>query len=239
MTFKEELEEKVDGYLSGTYKVVAKQSVPLPEDIPLGNEAAQLEATTLFMDVRQSSDITNAFRRQTAAKMMKAFFDGAVRIVNKNGGCVRSFNGDGILAIFIGDDRSTSAVKAAMQVKWFVQEILGPEFAGYFTNGSQVGEALDFSVGSGLDDGTIYAVRVGIKGTNDVAWVGRCTNTSAKLSNTTTSPHSIAITRAVYKKLDQNKKYSNGTHMWSDESLHEFGGVQRAIRTTSYRTSIS
>lgn len=60
----------------------------------------QSSATTLFVDVRQSSDITQVFRLQTAAKMMKAYFDGGVRIVNANDGYVRSFNGDGMLALF-------------------------------------------------------------------------------------------------------------------------------------------
>jgi class 3 adenylate cyclase len=62
----------------------------------------EFEATALFVDVRQSTDITDSFRRQTAAKMMKAYFSGAVRIINRNGGAVRSFNGDGMLAFFMG-----------------------------------------------------------------------------------------------------------------------------------------
>jgi class 3 adenylate cyclase len=97
------------------------------DDIPLGNNAAEFEAAVLFIDVRQSSDITNAFRRQTAAKMMKAYFAGAVNIVNKNEGFVRSFNGDGMLAIFRGDSRHDNAVKAAMQIKYFVDEVSSPK----------------------------------------------------------------------------------------------------------------
>lgn len=239
MTLLEDLTQKVNGYLAGDYTKVKKSSVPLPEDIPLGNSAAEMEATTLFIDVRQSSDITNAFRRQTAAKMMKAYFDGSVRIIGKNNGSVRSFNGDGMLAIFMGDNRSNDAVKAAMQTKWYVQEVLRPSFRGYFSNNqSAIGQALDFTVGAGLDDGTIFAVRVGIKGTNDVAWVGRCTNTSAKLASLVSSPQSIAITRAVYSRLNGGRKVANGEDMWSAETMQEIGGVTRGVRTTSYRTSI-
>ena len=51
----------VDGYLAGTYETYKPRDVPLPEDIALGNKAALLTATTLFIDLRQSSDITNAF----------------------------------------------------------------------------------------------------------------------------------------------------------------------------------
>jgi adenylate cyclase len=167
--------------------------------------------------------------------MMKAYFSGTVKIVGANSGHVRSFNGDGMLAIFVGARRSNNAVTAAMQVKRFVLNVLEPQFRRYFANNQKaIGNALDFSVGAGLDDGTIFAVRVGIRGTNDVAWVGRCTNTSAKLSNITRSPNNVAITRAVYQRLNENRKFSKGVHMWSDEQLHEFGGVRRAIRTTSY-----
>ena len=157
-TRKESLTSVVDGYLTGTDKVVRKRTVPLPQDIPLGREAAELQATALFMDLRQSSDITNHFRRQTAAKMFKSYFHGAVAIVRANNGVVRSFNGDGMLALFIGDFRSSNASKAAMETLWFVRNVLRPKSARYFDNNrNAVGADLDFSVACGLDEG--YSTR--------------------------------------------------------------------------------
>jgi adenylate cyclase len=239
MTLLSEIEAKVDGYLVGQYKKKTPQNVPLPEEVPLGNEASVFEASTLFIDVRQSTDLTDAFRRQTAAKMMKAYFDGCVRIVNANDGAVRSFNGDGLLALFIGDSRSSNATKAAMQVDWFVTEVLGEKFEKYFANNmTALGKTLSFEIGCGLDDGWIYAVRVGIKGTNDVAWVGKPTNTAAKLSDVGSGAANIIVTRAVYNRLKRTRKYSNGTHMWSDETFVTVGGVRRAIRKTTWRTSL-
>lgn len=239
-TSKAALQQMVDGFLAGTYETTRPRGVPEPSDIPLGNRAAMITATSLFVDLRQSSDITNAFRRQTAAKMLKSYFEGCVRIVTTNGGVVRSFNGDGMLALFVGDRRADNAVKAAMQMKWFVQMILWPKFNGYFAaNQTARGARLDFSFGAGIDDGDIYAVRVGIRGTNDVAWVGRCTNTAAKLSNVLHRPHNIAVTRLVYGQLAASRKLSSGKPMWTaDEQWGEFGGVKRAYRTTSYRWSI-
>src|SRR5215203_6371657 len=242
MSLGSDLEKKVSNYLAGDYQTYEPQGVPNPEDIPLGNEAARLKATTLFIDVNQSSDIANAFRRQTAAKMMKGYFDGAVRIINSNNGKVRSFNGDGMLAIFIGDYRSSNAVKSAMQVDWFVWNVLQPKFRRYFSNNqAALGQALDFEIGCGLDNGEIFAVRVGIKGTNDVAWVGRCTNTSAKLASSVSSPRSIAITREVYSRMIDKHKYDSpgGRHLWSNEHTKSIGGVSRAIRTTTYGRVLS
>jgi class 3 adenylate cyclase len=235
-TNKTDLQVMVDGFLAGTYETTNSRSVPVAADIPLGNKAAKLTATALFIDLRQSSDITNAFRRQTAAKMLKSYFSGCVRIVNLNSGFVRSFNGDGLLALFTGDQRADNAVKAAMQTKWFVVHILWPKFNGYFeANQAARGARLSFSFGAGIDDGDIYAVRVGIRGTNDVAWVGRGTNTAAKLSNVLHHPRNIGVTRLVYDQLSTNRKLSKGTNMWSpSEQWGEFGGLNRAYRTTTY-----
>ena len=240
MGLLDDLKAKVDGYLAGTYETYKPNGVPSPENIPLGNKAATFPAATLFVDVRQSSDITQTFRLQTAAKMMKAYFDGAVRIVNANDGYVRSFNGDGMLAIFRDPDRCDHAVKAAMQIKWFLKEVLAPRFESYFSgNAAAVGKSLGFDLGLGVDDGDIFAVRVGVKGTNDVAWVGRGTNTSAKLANWASSPTSIWITRAVYEQLSKSRTHSGDDHMWTDEEFREIGGVKRALRKSIYRWKIA
>jgi adenylate cyclase len=235
-TSKFDLQQMVDGYLAGAYDTYESRGVPEAKDIQLGNKAAKLTATALFIDLRQSSDITNTFRRQTAAKMLKSYFAGSVRIINVNGGVVRSFNGDGMLALFVGNRRSNNGVKAAMQIRWFVEHILWQKFNGYFeANRAARGARLSFSLGAGLDEGDIYAVRVGIRGTNDVAWIGRCTNTAAKLSNVLHHPRNIAVTRAVYSRLNADRKLSDGVNMWSAaEQWGVFGGIRRAYRTTTY-----
>jgi class 3 adenylate cyclase len=232
--------EGVDSYLAGSYEVTNPRDVPDPEDVPLGKKAMEFEATALFIDVRQSTDITDSFRRQTAAKMMKAYFSGAVRIINDNGGKVRSFNGDGMLAFFTGGTRTSPAVKSAMQIDWFVSELLQPKFRKYFENNlSALGKALNFEIGCGIDDGEIYAVKVGIKGTNDVAWVARATNTAAKLSSVGSGTKNIYITGIAYDRLhDWAKIGSDGANMWSDMTFMDIGGVSRGVRSTAYRWSL-
>lgn len=240
MPTKAELTALVDGDMAGSYETSAPRGIPKPADIGLGKKAAKLEATSLFIDVRQSSDITNTFRRQTAAKMLKSYYDGAVRIIGSHDGEVVSFNGDGMLALFIGGSRTTQAVDSAQQVDWFIAHILWPKFNRYFDgNEAARGQRLNFSVGCGIDDGGIYAVRIGIRGTNDIAWVGRCTNTSAKLSNILHRPANIAVTRAAYSRLRRPMRYSAGQHMWSEEKFETFGGTTRAYRTTTRYQAIS
>jgi adenylate cyclase len=239
MALLEEVTSDVENYLVGTYDVSKPQDVPGNDEVPLGKKAMEFEATALFVDVRQSTDITDSFRRQTAAKTMKAYFSGAVRIINRNGGAVRSFNGDGMLAFFMGGTRTSPAVKSALQIDWFVTELLRPKFEKYFENNkSALGKALNFEVGCGIDDGWIYAVKVGIKGTNDVAWVARATNTAAKLSNVGSGTRNIYITGVAYDRLHDWAKLSKGVNMWSDVSFMDIGGTSRGVRSTTYHWSL-
>jgi adenylate cyclase len=232
---------RVDVFLKGDYSTTKPRDVPDPGEVPLGRKGMEFEATALFIDVRQSTDIAEAFRRVTAAKMMKGYFAGAVKIIADNGGAVRSFNGDGMLAFFAGGRRTSPAVKSAMQIDWFVTNVLRDKFRRYFENNlAALGQALDFDIGCGIDDGLIYAVKVGIKGTNDVAWVGRATNTAAKLSNLGSGSHNIYITSNAYKRLTDDAKFaSDGAHMWSDQAVLKLGGVNRYVRTSNYQWDLS
>jgi class 3 adenylate cyclase len=237
MSLASDIDATITTYLSGNYVTWEPRGVPEPEHIKTGNHAAKLTATTLFIDVRQSSNITNAFRLQTAAKMMKAYFAGAVRIVRHKNGAVRSFNGDGMLAIFVGSRRSNNAVEAAWLIEGFVIEQLRPRIHRYFKANSAAG-TLGFDIGCGIDDGDIFAVRVGIRGTNDIAWVGRCTNTAAKLASRLRSPGNIGVTGEVYRRLSASNKTSpSGQSMWSAAKPMPLGGVLRAVRSTEWYRS--
>jgi uridylate cyclase len=235
MGLASDIDATINEYLSGNYETWEPRGVPEPEDIKAGKHAAKLTATTLFIDVRQSSDITNAFRLQTAAKMMKAYFSGAVRIINYKNGKVRSFNGDGMLAVFVGGRRSNNAVEAAKLVQGFVIKQLRPRIARYFAANRAAG-TLGFHIGCGIDDGDIFAVKVGIKGTNDIAWVGRGTNAAAKLASKLSSPENIGVTADVYARLNKSNLTlkSTGEDTWSAAKVMSLGGVLRTVRTTHW-----
>lgn len=64
----------------------------------------------------------------------------------------------------------------------------------------------------------------------DVAWVGRCTNGSAKLANILKGAQNIGITDKVDDRISGDRISTDGVNMWSDELYDEFGGVGRLYR---------
>ncbi|GIF26320.1 class 3 adenylate cyclase [Actinoplanes tereljensis] len=74
--------------------------------------------------------------------------------------------------------------------------------------------------------------RVGTRDFSDIAWVGRCVNSSAKLCKAARSPELIAVTHEAYERLD-------GTDIlhdveWSQAASLEIGGVSRTVFSTGF-----
>lgn len=233
MAFKEDLESVAADFFGGSYEISKGTAIPSVEDIAFGKVGRELELTMLFADIRESTAIVDAFRRTTAARMYKAFLGGMARIAKHRGGELRSFNGDGLLAVFAGGTKNTSAVRAAMNMKWYCKDVLKPKMANYFENNSEA-EDLDLDFGIGVHTGTVLVVRGGFKGenNNDLVWVGNATNYAVKLANLGSQPWNIHITEAVYNMMHDETKYVDAatktTNMWTWTTLDD----EKVLKTT-------
>ncbi len=72
----------------------------------------------------------------------------------------------------------------------------------------------------GIDNSTLMAAQTGIRGTNDLVWVGRAANWAAKLCSISEQPYQTFITQSVFNNMHQNVKYSSGDGqlMWEERS---------------------
>lgn len=228
--FKEDIIKGVDDFFNGDYKVTDGRIIPNVDDVPLGKNGKEIELAMLFIDIRESTKIVDSLRRITAAKMYKSFLWGVAKIAKLNNGELRSFNGDGVLVVFAGETKRTSAVKAAMQMSWFARKILKPKLDAIFQNNQQLqNNKIEFDFGIGIDTGKILVVRGGIKGenNNDLVWVGNATNYAVKLSDLSKDGYHIYISEDVYKNMDKSSKFGGKPErdMWEPRSWTVMGGV--------------
>jgi class 3 adenylate cyclase len=193
----------------------------------------QLSATCLFADIRDSSGLTNALGNDFAAKTIKAFFAAIVPVIEEKGGVVGDFNGDGALVLFSGEGRARRAISVAMEIQRIAGHMIASrveEHLKRFDIAEHGPGGIEFSVSIGVDDGDLYAVRVGTSENSGVSWVGQSSNTSAKLSRQS-PPGSIAVTREVSEGLSDDTD-GDGTHgaTWLPEVPMEIGGAKRFVR---------
>lgn len=215
MSINDDLLAEVDDIFEGDYQVTDAMDIPSLEEVGLGKEGAQLELAILFVDIHESTTMVDGFRRQTAAKMYKAFLKGVVRLVNGRYGQVASFNGDGVLAAFDGRRKCNNAVEAALGLSWFIEQKLRPAMEEYFARNGELNDMV-FDYGLGIELGDVLIVRGGIRGVenNDLVWVGNATNLSVKLADLGEWPNNIYISERVYDKLHGGNKSGDGRSMW-------------------------
>jgi hypothetical protein len=82
----------------------------------------------------------------------------------------------------------------------------------------------------GVDTSTLLVARTGIRGSNDLVWVGRAANYAAKLCALRQSNYASYITADIFKVMLEKVKSSSGRPMWEATKWEEKG-------ITVYRSS--
>ena len=201
--------------------------VPESNGLQLGNDAVTLNATVLYADLDDSTKLVDTEEPWFAAEVYKCFLVCAARIIRSEGGEITSYDGDRIMAVFIGDLKNSDAARAALKINYAVREIISPAIPRAYRNAS-------YSVRHvvGIDTSKLFVARTGIRGANDLVWVGRAANYAAKLS--ARSGPATQITAKVYGQLNKDSKLGpKGQNMWTRASAREIGN--KRIYTSNWQ----
>lgn len=203
------------------------RKVPETDEIALGNEAVTLSGTVLYADMADSTQLVNGFRPWFAAEVYKAYLLGACRVIRNNGGEITAFDGDRVMAVFIGDSKNTSAAKAALQINYLVKKTNEIIRSTYPTTSYTLTQTV------GIDVSDLFIARTGIRNANDLVWVGHAANYAAKLSTLREPGYSTYITDDVFKRLQDDAKYggTNRQLMWERRTWTEY---QMVIHRSSW-----
>lgn len=196
------------------------RQVPDTEDIQLaGNDAVELEGTVLYADMADSTGLVDGYKPWFAAKIYKAYLIAACRIIRDEGGEITAFDGDRVMAVFIGSTKNSSAAKAALRINFIVREINNTITTSY----PKTSYTLDHCIG--IDTSKLFVARTGIRNSNDLVWVGRAANYAAKLSAINEPGYGTYITEAVYTKLNDTSKFGGSPrrNMWERRTWSEKG----------------
>jgi adenylate cyclase len=193
------------------------QVVPDTNSVKLGNDRIEMEAVMLYADLADSTELAIK-SQQIASEVFKSYLSGVTRIIKLNGGEVRSFDGDRVMGVFIGDRKNTDAAITGLQINWFFKYALETEFRKFYAQESLSNIVFNHTVG--IDRSPIYVSRAGVRNDNDLIWVGRAPNIAAKLRSIRHEAYNTLITESVYSALlDSAKLYRmNGNDMWTELS---------------------
>lgn len=219
MKSSDDILKDVNSILKIKWETRKGQKVPEAENIQLGNYAVTLDGTVLYADMTDSTGLVDGYKDWFAAEVYKSYLGAACHIIRNNSGVITAFDGDRVMAVFIGKSKNTSAAKAALQISYITREINSKIKQQYPKTTYQLQHAI------GIDSSALFVARTGIRNSNDLVWIGNSANNAAKLCSLASSIYSIFITVSVFNLLNDSAKYSSKPRkcMW-DKTLWEEKG---------------
>ncbi|MCR6706218.1 MAG: adenylate/guanylate cyclase domain-containing protein [Cellulomonas sp.] len=195
------------------------------------NGGVYLDAVYLYADMADSTGMARRFTSPTAAKIVRAYLASATRVLRDRDGEIRSFDGDRVMAIFVGSDAATRAVRAALELNWVVNNVvrdaLNLWLDEYYESDWVLGHRC------GIDIGTALIVRAGVRNSNDLVSIGDAPNIAAKLSEL--SGATTFITDRVWDAASYAACFTDHKPMWTDAVWTDLGGGRlEKVRSSSW-----
>jgi class 3 adenylate cyclase len=219
MGLKDELTEEVSKIFSSLWTETDAQVVPESDSISFANVAKKLpDAVVLYADLSSSTKLVDEKSWKFAAEVYKTFLHCAAKIIRSEAGAITAYDGDRIMAVYVGNSKNSSAARTALKINWARINIINALLKKQYP-------ATDYEVRHvvGIDSGALYAVKTGVRGDNDLVWVGKAANHAAKLSALSVGGSSW-ITGEVYDRLIDDVKATKGNPMWERHIWNEMNG---------------
>lgn len=204
--------------------------VPSTDSVTLADGAVKVDAAFLYADLAASSNLAKACPWETVAKIIRAYLACASRLITENDGEIRSFDGDRVMGVFMGDSKNSNAVRCARRIDYVVERYINPTAQTYPS--IQKGQiAIRHCVG--IDSGPSVAVRGGVRGSNDLIWIGTPPSFAAKLSEIREYPYAVYVSSNVHSMINDSLK---GGEDWEARS-YTFAGDSKTVYRTKFTLS--
>ncbi|MEM7222378.1 MAG: adenylate/guanylate cyclase domain-containing protein [Pseudomonadota bacterium] len=182
------------------------------------------EATILFSDIRQFSQLSEKLGAKRMVRVLNAYFSDMVDIIFENAGTLDKFIGDAMMAVFgapfVSVDDTDNALKAAVQMVRRLRQF----------NAARASEGLmPIDIGVGIDTGPVIAGTIGSPKRMDYTVIGEHVNLASRIervnkiygTRTLISHHTKAKLKGAYqlREIDRVQVYGVETPIQIYEAL--------------------
>lgn len=176
MAIREDIIDKVAEIFRAAWTERDGYVVPEPDSLTLDNDAVNLNGTVLYADMAESTNLVDSKKNSFAAEIYKTFLNCAAKVIRDEDGEITAYDGDRIMAVFLGDGKNDRAARAGLKINNARIEIIDPAIQAQYPKSTY---RLKHKVG--IDTSSLFVARTGVRGANDLVWVGRAANHAAKL----------------------------------------------------------
>lgn len=116
MGFVNDLSAEVSNILESQWQTRDGKVVPEAGDLKLGNDAVKLNGTVLYADLAESTELVKKESPSFAAEIYKCYLHCASKIIKRYDGVITSFDGDRVMAVYLGDSKNSNAARTALAI---------------------------------------------------------------------------------------------------------------------------
>lgn len=217
MALSDDISGEVDAIFKGQWTTRTGYVVPAPKDVGLtSNDGVEFDSVAvLYADLSASTQMVDQKKPKFSAEVYRAFLAAAARVIRAETGDITAYDGDRVMAVFLGDDKETRAARCALKINYAVKKIVTPALQRHWQGSTyEVGHVV------GVDVSPMLVARTGVRGGNDLVWVGRAANYAAKLSAISDGNYSSWITDRVFDAMADSAKFGGDPrqNMWEERS---------------------
>lgn len=221
MSLGEDFAITVEEIFKQKWDTIEGRGVPAPGNLRLSNGARQLNGTVLYADLDDSTNLVDSHPPGFAAKIYKAYLSCAAKIIRSERGEITAYDGDRIMAVYIGHEKDVRAARSALKINYAVTKIINPILKKCYPKANY---GIKHVVG--IDTSELFVTSIGIRGSNDLVWVGRAANYAAKLCSLSPD-YPSRITEAAYNQLPESLKYTNDKNtVWQPATRNNINGMR-------------
>lgn len=209
--------ERIDTILDlDNSKFEESKSIPNRDNLTYEN-GYYINVGAIFVDIRQSSTLTDEHTRPKLGKLYRSYISEVVAILNSYQDC-KDINivGDCVSGIF--EAQYKSQIKNMFEASAKINSLI--KILNYKLKKKDI---IEISVGIGLDFGRTLMIKAGYSGSgiNDVVWMGDVVNSASNLCNKANKGlvKIILVSTSVYNNLD--KEYQDFLNYNYSEKAYE------------------
>jgi class 3 adenylate cyclase len=216
MPLKDELTARVGELAGKPWNITDGRVVPNADtgSLTFYNTGIRIDACVLYADIHKSTAMVDNLSDTHAGEIYKAFLYCAAKIVRSHSGEITAYDGDRIMAIYVGTDQADRAINTAFELNWAVSNIINPAFANVYPG--LLAYTLKHTVG--VDKGLLLAAKTGARNDSDIVWVGPAANHASKLNSFDGLDinYPTRISEAVWQDASLDRRYKNNEPMWEE-----------------------
>jgi class 3 adenylate cyclase len=191
--------------------------------------------SALFVDIRDSSDLPNKYKRPTLARLYRAYISEMVAVMNRDPDCKEiNIVGDAVWSVI--NTPKKSDINYVFSTAAMANSLVKTLNCKLRKRGND-----PISVGIGMEYGRALMIKAGYEGSgiNDVVYMGDVVNGAAKLAaagNDTWSDEPLMVGEVFYNNLNNHNK---GLLTWNQARGCWHGNVVNSVMDEWYEENCS